>query len=187
VLGRSEAGARRLPVQASQWAARPGKPIKVWIEALPGAFVQGVAGDSPGAASLLCQSFLAGSGQAGAGARQSRQGEEAEKGPRSPRDRPPGAGRPASGGSAPGAPVPSPRAVAPAAAAAGQASVRRTRRGTGARINCGAARGTLTADQGGPEHPPGLPMALASGEVNESLRRGPGAKKGGVRESRCGG
>lgn len=52
---------------------------------------------------------------------------------------------------------------------------------------CSAVRGILNDDQGGPEHPPGLRMAAALGEVKESLRRGLEAKKGGVRKSSCGG
>jgi len=44
---------------------------------------------------------------------------------------------------------------------------------------CAAVRGILNDDQGGPLHPPGLRMAEAPGEVQESIRRNLGAKKGG--------
>ena len=43
---------------------------------------------------------------------------------------------------------------------------------------CGAVRGILNNDQGGPLHPPGLRMAEALGEVRQSLGRNLGAKKG---------
>jgi hypothetical protein len=43
---------------------------------------------------------------------------------------------------------------------------------------CAAVRGILNDDQGGPLHPPGLRMAEALNEVQESLRRNLGAKKG---------
>jgi len=52
---------------------------------------------------------------------------------------------------------------------------------------CAAVRGILNNDQGGPLDPPGLRMAEALGEVQESLRRNLGAKKGGSRESNSAG
>jgi hypothetical protein len=44
---------------------------------------------------------------------------------------------------------------------------------------CAAVRGILNDDQGGPLHPPGLRMAEALGEVQESIQRNLDAKKGG--------
>jgi len=52
---------------------------------------------------------------------------------------------------------------------------------------CAAVRGILNDDQGGPLHPPGLRMAEALDEVQESLRRNLGAKKGGSRRSNSAG
>lgn len=48
---------------------------------------------------------------------------------------------------------------------------------------CAAVRGILNNDQGGPLHPPGLRMAEALHEVEESLQRNLDAKKGGSRRS----
>ena len=48
---------------------------------------------------------------------------------------------------------------------------------------CAAVRGILNNDQGGPLHPPGVRMAEALHEVQESLQRNLGAKKGGSRRS----
>jgi hypothetical protein len=48
---------------------------------------------------------------------------------------------------------------------------------------CAAVRGILNDDQGGPLHPPGVRMAEALDEVQESIRRNLGAKKGGSRKS----
>ena len=48
---------------------------------------------------------------------------------------------------------------------------------------CAAVRGILNDDQGGPLHPPGLRMAEALGEVQESIQRNLDAKKGGSRRS----
>ena len=52
---------------------------------------------------------------------------------------------------------------------------------------CAAVRGILNDDQGGPLHPPGLRMAEALGEVQESIRRNLGAKKGGSLRSNSAG
>jgi hypothetical protein len=48
---------------------------------------------------------------------------------------------------------------------------------------CAAVRGILNDDQGGPLHPPGVRMAEALTEVEGSIRRNLGAKKGGSRRS----
>jgi hypothetical protein len=48
---------------------------------------------------------------------------------------------------------------------------------------CAAVRGILNDDQGGPLHPPGLRMAEALNEVQESIQRNVDAKKGGSRRS----
>jgi hypothetical protein len=48
---------------------------------------------------------------------------------------------------------------------------------------CAAVRGILNDDQGGPLHPPGLRMAEALNEVQESIQRNLDAKKGGSRRS----
>ena len=49
---------------------------------------------------------------------------------------------------------------------------------------CAAVRGILNDSQGGPLRPPGLRMAEALGEVQQSLRRNVRLKKGG-KQSRC--
>jgi len=52
---------------------------------------------------------------------------------------------------------------------------------------CAAVRGVLNNDQGGPLHPPGLRMAEALHEVQESIQRNLDAKKGGSRRSNSAG
>jgi hypothetical protein len=52
---------------------------------------------------------------------------------------------------------------------------------------CAAVRGILNDDQGGPLHPPGLRMAEALGEVQESIQRNLDAKKGGSPRSNSAG
>jgi hypothetical protein len=48
---------------------------------------------------------------------------------------------------------------------------------------CAAVRGILNDDQGGPLHPPGLRMAEALSEVQESIQRNLEAERGGSRRS----
>jgi hypothetical protein len=52
---------------------------------------------------------------------------------------------------------------------------------------CAAVRGILNDDQGGPLHPPGLRMAEALGEVQESIQRNLDAKKGDSQRSNSAG
>jgi hypothetical protein len=52
---------------------------------------------------------------------------------------------------------------------------------------CATVRGILNDDQGGPLHPPGLRMAEALHEVQESIQRNLEAKKGGSRPSNSAG
>src|SRR5262245_34391708 len=52
---------------------------------------------------------------------------------------------------------------------------------------CAAVRGILNDDQGGPLHPPGLRMAEALNEVQESIHRNLEAKKGGSQKSNSAG
>jgi hypothetical protein len=51
---------------------------------------------------------------------------------------------------------------------------------------CAAVRGILNDDQGGPRHPPGLRMAQALHEVEESIQRNLDAEKGGSPRSNSG-
>lgn len=51
---------------------------------------------------------------------------------------------------------------------------------------CAVVRGILNSDQGGPLSPPGLRMADALEEVNQSLERSAGPKKGGPQRDRSG-
>jgi len=50
---------------------------------------------------------------------------------------------------------------------------------------CAAVRGILNDDQGGPLHPPGVRMAGALGEVQDSIGRAVGEKKGGRTRRVC--
>ena len=80
-----------------------------------------------------------------------------------------------------------PRAPEAAAAAADLSAAVADPAGSVVLDYCAAVRGILNDDQGGPLHPPGLRMADALGEVQESIRRNLGAKKGGSPKSNSAG
>jgi hypothetical protein len=76
-----------------------------------------------------------------------------------------------------------PEATATTTEAAGPPSAEVDPAGSVVLAYCAAVRGILNDDQGGPLHPPGLRMAEALTEVQESIQRNLGAKKGGSQRS----
>jgi hypothetical protein len=211
LLCSSEAEVRRLLVQARQWAARLGKPIRLWISDKQDAFVQGIAGEFPGVPHRYCANHflrdlakpvLEQDSHAKVKMRKKVRGlREIERQVLDDRrevEVPPQTGVPAAAtDSAPGTNGPS-GATADvgglgvttfeATAAASEPAKRPLDEAGDVVLDyCSAVRGILNDDQGGPLQPPGLRMALALGEVNESLQRSLEAKKGGVRKSSCDG
>jgi hypothetical protein len=188
LLCSSEAEVRRLLVQARQWAERLGKPVKLWISDKQDAFVKGIAGEFPEVPHRYCvnhflrdlaKPVLEQDSHAKVKMRKKVRGlREIERqvlDDRRHAEVPPEAA------------VASPQAEATAVAAPEQAKRPPDEAGDVVLDYCSAVRGILNDDQGGPNHPPGLRMAEALGEVNESLQRSLEAKKGGVRKSSCGG
>jgi hypothetical protein len=81
--------------------------------------------------------------------------------------------------------TPEPASTAPAAASPPSAEVDAA--GSLVLDYCAAVRGILNNDQGGPLEPPGLQMAEALSEVQESIERNLAAKKGGSQRSNSSG
>ena len=82
LLSSATAEVQQLLAQARSWAERLGKPVRLWMSDKHAAFVRGIAAEFPGVpASLLCQSLLAGCGQARARRRQPREGADAAESP----------------------------------------------------------------------------------------------------------
>jgi hypothetical protein len=207
LLCSSEAEVRRLLVQARQWAERLGKPVKLWISDKQDAFVKGIAGEFPEVPHRYCANHflrdlakpvLERDSHAKVKMRKKVRGlraiERQVLDDRREEDVPPATGIPAAPtGSVPG--IAADRAEGGVAAAGSDAcaipseSARRPVDEAGDVVldYCSAVRGILNDDQGGPLHPPGLRMAEALGEVEESLQRNLEAKKGGERRISCGG
>jgi hypothetical protein len=188
LLSSAEAEVRRLRVRARQWAERLGKPVRLWTSDKQDAFVKGIAGEFPEVPHRYCANHflrdlakpvLEQDGHAKVKMRKKVRGlREIERQVLDDRRK---AEVPTE------AAVASPQADAIALAASEQAKRSPDEAGDVVLDYCSAVRGILNDDQGGPEHPPGLRMALALGEVKESLQRGLEAKKGGVRKSSYGG
>jgi hypothetical protein len=211
LLSSAEAEVRRLLAQARQWAQRLGKPVRLWISDKQDAFVKGIANEFPEVPHRYCANHflrdlakpvLEQDSHAKVKMRKKVRGlREIERQVLDNR-------RKAEASSAAG--VTSPQATAACASGvlveaaredgvlaaaggeSGAASPEQAKRlldeaGDVVLDYCSAVRGILNDDQGGPEHPPGLRMAEALGEVKESLQRSLEAKKGGVPRSSCDG
>src|SRR5215469_3693712 len=183
---------QQLLVQARIWAERLGKPVRLWISDKQDAFVQGIAAAFPGVPHRYCANhfmrdvakpMLAADSRAKVKMRRTIRGlrtiERAVLGER--HLAPPSRADEAQLEAGPGEPrqaagVPSePPRLAEASLEGGRQEV--------VLEYCAAVRGILNDDQGGPLHPPGLRMAEALNEVQESIQRNLDTEKGGSQRS----
>ncbi len=197
LLSSSADEVRRLITKAKDWAEQLGKPVELWMSDKQDAFVTGIAAEFPEVPHRYCQNHflrdlakpvLEQDSKAKVQMRKKVRGlrdierqvledrgqaqEEAEATRAAPAEAP--------AAEAPAAEAPAaeaPAAPGPVGDEAGQVVL----------DYCGAVRGILNDDQGGPLHPPGLRMAEALQEVRQSLQRNLGAKKGGAPRSSCSG
>jgi hypothetical protein len=188
LLSATEDEVRRLIKKAKAWAESLGKPVGLWMSDKQEAFLKGIAAEFPEVPHRYCDNHflrdlakpvLEADSHAKVAMRKKVRGlrvieqavlqrQEAEP----PDDRKPettGATGPATMAGA----GPSPAVVGPS--------------GSVVLDYCAAVRGILNDDQGGPLHPPGLRMAEALGEVQESIQRNLDAKKGGSPRSNSAG
>jgi hypothetical protein len=169
---------RRLITKAKEWAESLGTPVGLWVSDKQEAFVTAIAAEFPDVPHRYCDNHflrdlarpvLEADSHAKVRMRKRVRGlrtiEQAvlRRQKAEPRDDLT-SGAPGATGAAPAAANTSPAAVDPA--------------GSVVLDYCAAVRGILNDDQGGPLHPPGLRMAEALDEVQESLRRDLGEKKG---------
>jgi hypothetical protein len=187
LLSATEDEVRRLITKAKQWAESLGLPVGLWMSDKQEAFVKGIAAEFPDVPHRYCdnhflrdlaQPVLEADSHAKVQMRKKVRGlraieqavlrrQKAEtEGDLTPKT-------PEATGTAPAAANPPAAVVDPAASVVLD--------------YCAAVRGVLNNDQGGPLHPPGLQMAEALHEVQESLQRNLDAKKGGSRRSNSAG
>jgi hypothetical protein len=184
LLSATAAEVRRLIVKARQWAESLGKPVALWLSDKQDAFVTGIAAEFPEVPHRYCDNhFLRDLAKpvTEADSHAKVQMRKKVRGLRTIEQavlaRPKAETKDALAPEAP-------EATVTATAATADLSPAVVARADGVVLDyCAAVRGILNDDQGGPLHPPGLRMAEALSEVQESIRRNLGAKKGGSRRS----
>jgi hypothetical protein len=178
---------RRLIAKARQWAESLGTPVGLWVSDKQDAFVTAIAAEFPDVPHRYCDNHflrdlakpvLEADSHAKVQMRKKVRGLRTIEQAVLRRQKAETEDDPTSG--APGATGTAPAAADPPAAVVDSA-------GSVVLAYCAAVRGILNDDQGGPLHPPGLRMAEALNEVEESLQRNLGAKKGGSRRSNSAG
>ena len=169
---------RRLIAQAKQWAESLGKPVALWLSDKQDAFVTGIAAEFPEVPHRYCdnhflrdlaQPVLDADSHAKVQMRKKVRGlrtiEQAVLARQKAETRDDGPADPA--------------ATVPATAAVSDRPAAVVDPAGGVVLDyCAAVRGILNDDHGGPLHPPGVRMAEALNEVQESIQRNLGAKKG---------
>jgi hypothetical protein len=185
---------RRLIIKAKEWAEALGKTVVLWLSDRQDAFVTGIAAEFPDVPHRYCQNHflrdvakpvLEADSHAKVQMRKKVRGlrtieqsvlqRRASLGRKPPTDE----GAPSE---ADATPVEAAPPDDPASATSGVDAV-----GSVVLDYCTVVRGILNDDQGGPLHPPGLRMAEALHEVQESLQRNLDAKRGGSRRSNSAG
>jgi hypothetical protein len=196
LLSATEDQVRRLIAKAKEWAQSLGKPVGLWVSDRQDAFVAGIAAEFPDVPHRYCDNHflrdlakpvLEADSRAKVQMRKKVRGlrkiEQAvlkrqkaqtpeDRGPEAPEETPEDRGPEAAGATVPATATAEdqpPAVVDPA--------------GSVVLDYCAAVRGILNDDQGGPLEPPGLRMAAALVEVQASLQRNLGAKKGGSQRS----
>ncbi len=183
LLSATEDEVRRLIQKAKQWAESLGTPVGLWMSDKQEAFVTGIAAEFPDVPHRYCdnhflrdlaQPVLEADSHAKVQMRKKVRGlrtiEQAvlqrqkakTKDDRTPR---------------------TPEATGTATTAANWSAAGVDPAGSVTLAYCAAVRGLLNDDQGGPLNPPGLRMATALGEVQESIQRNLDTKKGDSRRS----
>jgi hypothetical protein len=178
---------RRLIAKAKAWAESLGRPVGLWMSDKQEAFVTGIAAEFPDVPHRSCDNhFLRDLAKPvlEADSHAKVQMRKKVRGLRTIEQavlrRPKAETKDDLTPDAPGATGTAPAAADPFAAVGDPA-------GSVVLAYCAAVRGILNDDQGGPLHPPGLRMAEALHEVQESLQRDLDAKKGGSRRSNSAG
>jgi hypothetical protein len=183
LLSATEDEVRRLITKAKEWTQSLGTPVGLWVSDKQDAFVKGIAAEFPDVPHRYCdnhflrdvaQPVLEADSHAKVQMRQKVRGlrkieqavlqrQKADTKDELTPDAPEATVTATAAANLP------PAVVAPA--------------GSVVLDYCAAVRGILNDDQGGPLEPPGLRMAEALHEVEESIRRNLGTKKGGSRRS----
>jgi hypothetical protein len=186
LLSATAAEVRRLIVKAREWAEALGKPVALWLSDKQDAFVTGIAAEFPDVPHRYCDNHflrdlakpvLEADSHAKVEMRQKVRGLRTIEQAVLARPKAETSDAPTAPETA-GATVTARADLPPAVVDPADSVVL---------DYCATVRGILNSDQGGPLHPPGLRMAEALNEVQESLQRNLDAKKGGSPRSNSAG
>jgi hypothetical protein len=184
LLSATEDEVRRLIKKAKEWAESLGTPVGLWVSDKQDAFVTGIAAEFPDVPHRYCDNhFLRDVARAvleadsHAKVRMRKKVRGLRKIEQAVLQRPKAETKEDLAPDAPEATATATAAMADLPPAVVDPA------GSVVLDYCAAVRGILNDDQGGPLHPPGVRMAEALDEVQESIRRNLGAKKGGSRRS----
>jgi hypothetical protein len=183
LLSATAAEVRRLIKKAREWAEALGKPVALWLSDKQDAFVTGIAAEFPDVPHRYCDNhFLRDLAKPVLEADSHAKVEMRKKvrGLRTIEQAVLTRSQAATSAVAVDEPA---ATVAAAAATADPPPAVVDPAGNVVLDYCAAVRGILNSDQGGPLNPPGLRMAEALNEVQASLQRNLGAKKGGSQRS----
>jgi hypothetical protein len=184
LISATEDEVRRLITKAKEWAESLGTPVALWMSDKQEAFLKGIAAEFPDVPHRYCdnhflrdvaQPVLEADSQAKVQMRKKVRGLRTVE--QTVLQRPKAEAKETPTPKAPEATSPETPAAANLSPAVVDAA------GSVVLDYCAAVRGILNDDQGGPLHPPGLRMAEALGEVQESIQRNLAAKKGGSQRS----
>jgi hypothetical protein len=187
LLSATEDEVRRLITKARQWAESLGIPVGLWMSDKQEAFVKGIAAEFPDVPHRYCDNHFLRDLARPVLEADSHAKVQMRKEVRGLREIEQAVLRRQKAGTQDDLTPDAPEAAGTAPAAANPPAVVVDSADSVVLDYCAMVRGVLNNDQGGPLHPPGLQMAEALHEVQESLQRNLGAKKGGSRRSNSAG
>jgi len=183
LISATEAEVRRLITKAKEWAESLGTPVALWMSDQQDAFVKGIAAEFPDVPHRYCDNHFLRDVAKPVLEADSHAKVEMRKRVRGLRKIEQTVLQRQKAETQDDLTPKTPEATSTATAAA---NLSPAVVGAGDSVvldDCAAVRGILNDDQGGPLNPPGLRMAEALGEVQESIQGNLDAKKGGSRRS----
>jgi hypothetical protein len=187
LLSATEDEVRRLITKAKEWAQSLGTPVGLWVSDKQDAFVKGIAAEFPDVPHRYCDNHFLRDLARPVLEADSHAKVQMRKKVRGLREIEQAVLQRQKAETKDDLTSDAPEATGTATAAANLSAAVVDPAGSVVLDDCAAVRGVLNDDQGGPLHPPGLRMAAALHEVQESLQRNLGAKKGGSRRSNSAG
>jgi hypothetical protein len=184
LISATEDEVRRLITKAKEWAESLGTPVALWMSDKQDAFVKGIAAEFPDVPHRYCDNHFLRDVAKPVLEADSHAKVEMRKKVRGLRKIEQAVLQRQKAETQDDPTPKAPEATSTATAAAANRSPAVVGAGDSVVLDyCAAVRGILNDDQGGPLNPPGLRMAEALGEVQESIQGNLDAKKGGSRRS----